>query len=173
MRSGTLFAITALACLAVPAAAMAQGCPSAAAAELPPELEGWATRTPLAAASDAQGLAQAMLEPGSAVDAQLVSTSAITYPVRPEKPGGSVSFGGLFAFTVAQPGTYRIGIGSGAWIDVVGPDGAVVESTAHGHGPECSGISKMVDFPLEAGSYILQIAANGENRLPVMVARLP
>jgi hypothetical protein len=31
----------------------------------------------------------------------------------------------------------------------------------------------MVDFPLQPGRYVVQIAANGALMLPIMVARLP
>ncbi len=63
-------------------------------------------------------------------------------------------------------------LGSGAWIDIL-KGGKAVASTAHGHGPDCTGIRKMVDFPLTPGRYTLQIAANGEAALPLLVARLP
>ena len=63
-------------------------------------------------------------------------------------------------------------LGSGAWIDVV-KDGKAIESTAHGHGPDCSGVRKVVDFPLQPGSYTLQVAANGQAQLPLLVTRAP
>ena len=52
-------------------------------------------------------------------------------------------------------------------------DPAAAVSVAHGRGPACSGIRKMVDFALEPGLYVLQIAGNGGPSLPVMIARLP
>lgn len=149
----------------------APACPQDAEA-IPPALAGWTTPTPLAAAGDAAGLGAATLTPGTAIDATLGQTGAIRYVVRPERPGGTVSYGGLFAFTVAEAGTYRVALGSGAWIDVLRDRTAIV-STAHGHGPACSGIRKMVDFPLTPGRYVLQIAANGAPALQLMVARLP
>ena len=48
-----------------------------------------------------------------------------------------------------------------------------IASTAHGHGPICTGIRKMVDFPLERGRHVLQIAGSPGSTIPVMVARLP
>jgi homogentisate 1,2-dioxygenase len=65
-----------------------------------------------------------------------------------------------------------VALGSGAWIDVL-KGKAAMASVAHGHGPDCSGIRKMVDFRLSPGRYTLQIAANGEQTLPLMIARLP
>ena len=153
--------------------AQTAGAPACTVTAPPPSsLESWATRTPLTAAADAARLDTAMLVPGKAVDATLVRTPEVRYVTRPEKPGGSVSHGGLFAFDVAQAGTYRVALGAGAWIDVLDGGKAVV-STNHGHGPDCSGIRKMVDFPLQPGRYVLQIGGNGTPDLPVMVARLP
>ncbi|MCE7797179.1 homogentisate 1,2-dioxygenase [Sphingobium sufflavum] len=139
---------------------------------LPPELSGWSNRSLAPAAKDRAGLGRAVLTVGQAVDATLRRTADVRYLLRPEKPGGSVSYGGLFTFTVKQPGLYRVALGSGAWIDLL-RDGKAVASTAHGHGPECSGVRKMVDFPLTPGRHVLQLAANGAESLPVMIARLP
>jgi hypothetical protein len=146
-------------------------CP-ATPATLPPELTGWAGRAPILAATDASGLAAATLMPGKGADVSLKPTPEVHYPLRPSHPGGSVSSGGLLAFEVATAGTYRVAIGSGAWIEVV-RDGASLQSTAHGHGPACSGIGKMVDFPLTQGRYMLEIAGNGAPSIAVLVTRVP
>jgi len=143
-------------------------CPEAVAP--PAELSGWASPRPLGAGRTV-GRAT-MLTPGVAVAARLPSTRDVRYVVRPEKPGGSVSYGGVFAFTVTPPGRYRVALGSGAWIDVLA-DGKPATSVAHGHGPACTGIRKMVDFDLAAGRYVLQVAGNGTADLPLMVTKLP
>lgn len=145
---------------------------AAAPATLPAELSGWATPVPLGAAASPAQRQQAMLTPGRAITATLIQTGDIRYVVRPEKPGGSVSYGGLFGFDITEAGSYRVALGSGAWIDIL-RDGKAVMSSAHGHGPDCSGIRKMVDFPLTPGHYVLQIAANGSPDLPMLLARLP
>lgn len=176
MAKGILTAILIGAAPLAAAEAQMDKAPAASCGEagvaLPETLAGWATRTPLAAAADKKGAAGAMLTPGKAVDATLARTATVDYVLRPEKPGGSVSFGGLLGFTIAEAGTYRVALGSGAWIDVV-KDGKAIVSSAHGHGPDCSGIRKMVDFPLTAGRYILQVAANGAPTLPLLLTRLP
>lgn len=138
----------------------------------PPELAGWAGRAAVSAAAKPDALASATLTPGKGADVALLPTTDVTYPVRPGHPGGSVSSGGLLAFTVTQAGTYRVAIGSGAWLEVV-RDGATVTSSAHGRGPACTGVRKMVDFPLTSGNYLLEIAGNGTPTLPVLVTRLP
>ena len=129
-------------------------------------------KTPLVAAKEKAALGQASVMPGTAVDVALGSTPSVKYVVRPSRPGGSVSYGGMLSLVIATPGTYRVAIGSGAWLDLI-KGKAALESTEHGHGPNCSGIRKMVDFALQPGSYILQIAGNGEPRIPVLVATLP
>lgn len=158
-----------LAAMLLQASGAAQdACPAVVAP--PEELSGWTSPHPLdAGRTDAKA---AVLTPGVAVTARLPSTRAVRYFVRPEKPGGSVSYGGMFAFTVATPGRYRIALGSGAWIDVLA-DGKPAISVAHGHGLACTGIRKMVDFDLPAGRYVLQVTGSGTTDLPLMVAKIP
>lgn len=89
----------------------------------------------------------------------------------PEKPGEPASNGGIFTFNVPTAGRYRIALGAGAWIDVL--KGAVpAASVAHAHGPACSTIRKMVDFKLQPGRYLLQIAGSSAATLPMMVSRV-
>lgn len=165
-------------CLAAPLAAeaqeMAPPTPACAVqdADLPAELKGWTAKVPLAAATGVEGLAKAALTPGQAYLATLPSTLAVTYGVQPEKPGGSVSHGGLFDLTVPTAGTYVIALGTAAWIDLL-QDGAPVRSASHGRGPACSTLRKMVAFDLRPGRYVVQISANGPAELPIMVAARP
>src|SRR5690606_5716868 len=102
----------------------------------------------------------------------LLQTPQVRYPLRPEKPGGSVSYGGLAQITVRKAGTYWIALGSATWVDVAAR-GRSVTSIAHERGPDCTGIRKMVDFPLTPDRHALQIAANGTPDVTVLVARLP
>jgi len=135
-------------------------------------LAPWSSPSALNAAADATGLRAATLPVGQAGRVTLLSTPQVKYPLRPEKPGGSVSYGGLLSVDIAQAGTYRVALSSGAWIDVV-QQGKAMISVAHGHGPECSGVRKMVDFALNPGRHTLQIGANGDAQVTVLVARLP
>jgi hypothetical protein len=174
IRSGK-FIFFAIAALTAPALAGAEPMKKpparaecAAPAELPPALAGWTAPSPLKAASSEADLAQGNLTVGRAADLALLPTPEVHYLLRPEQPGGSVSYGGIVGFTVEQAGTYRVALETAAWIDVV-RDGEAATSVAHGHGPDCSGIRKMVDFALEPGSYVLQIAGNGEPAMRVLV----
>lgn len=102
----------------------------------------------------------------------LLATPVVKYSLRPEKPGGSASHGGLLGVDIARAGTYRVALSSGAWIDMV-KQGKAETSVAHGHGPECTGARKMGDFTLTPGSHTLQLGANGDAQITVLVARLP
>ena len=144
-------------------------CPTTSAA-LPAGMEDWATPTPVKAGATPDKATRLTL--GTAATAALLPTPSVTYALRPEKPGGSVSSGGLFAFEVSAAARYRVALGSGAWVDVLQGTSAAV-SVAHGHGPACSTIRKMVDFDLQPGRYLLQVAGNGTPSLPLMVSRLP
>ncbi|NWK96350.1 hypothetical protein DM806_11890 [Sphingobium lactosutens] len=143
-----------------------------APAELPAALASWRQATPLQAVGARKALASATVTPGQTVAMALLPTPKVAYPLRPEKPGGSVSFGGLARFTVDRAGTWRVALSTPAWVDVV-KDGKASTSIAHGHGPDCSGIRKMVDYALEPGDYVLQVAANGSDKVTLLVTPLP
>lgn len=162
--------------LAVATPALAEGdtaCP-AEKAPLPAELSGWTPRSSLIAAAQPVELSRARLIVGKSIDARLAATPKVKFAAQPGKLGDAASYGGLYAFPVKRAGTYRVALGAGAWLDVV-PAGskAALTSTAHGHGPDCSGIHKMVDFALEPGTYVLQISASTAPEVAVLVARLP
>jgi len=143
-----------------------------APAPLPPAYAAWAAKSDLDAAGAAADLPKAAMVPGKAVTAHLLPTRQVAYVVQPEKPGGSVSKGGMFEVKIDTGGVYRFASGSGAWIDVL-KDGKILESVNHMGGPACTGIRKMVDFPLEPGRYVLQISANADETLPFLILPQP
>ena len=148
----------------------APSCPASVA--MTGELAPWNTPRQLQAGARSSQTSGSALAVGQAVRLTLLQTPQVHYPVRPEKPGGSVSYGGLVLLNVEEAGTYRVALGSAAWIDLV-RNGKALTSSAHGHGPDCTGIRKIVDFQLRPGRYTVQIAANGEPVTTVLVARLP
>jgi len=158
-------------------AALAQESPSRPAcaavsdASLPPALSAWTKRTPVAAAATAANLAQASLPIGEGVDAQLKRNAEVTFPVLPAKPGGSVSYGGLYGLRISEAGDYQVSLGAGGWIELVSRK-TLVKSSALGPGPACSSLKKTVVFPLKPGRYVLEITGNAEPTLPVMVTHL-
>jgi hypothetical protein len=168
-----LFVLAAALMLALPAHAQ-QPAPACAAmdAKLPAEFAGWNDKAALASASGAADIAKATVTPGKGYEADLLKTPQIAYPVQPEKPGGSVSHGGLFEFTVPAAGAYTVALSAAAWIDVI-ENGKAIQPSSFGHGPECTSIRKMVVFPLQAGKHVLQVSANAEPKLTLMVAKKP
>lgn len=135
-------------------------------------LAPWTSPVAMQAVGDRGRVSRARLVTGQAAHLTLLQTPDVHYPLRPEKPGGSVSYGGLAQIVVQEAGTYRVALGSAAWIDVVtGKNG--LKPVTFGRGPDCTGIRKMVDFVLTPGLYTLQIAANGTPEVTVLVARLP
>lgn len=169
--AAAVLALSAGAAVAQEAAAPPPAACAATDAALPPALAGWTAKRPLVSATSAAGLAAATLTLGQSAQVTLHGTREVAYAAQPAKPGGSVAHGGLLSFSVTKAATYRVGLSSGAWVDVV-RDGALTTSTAHGHGPACSTLRKMVDYPLQPGSYVLQISANADPQLAVMVAEV-
>lgn len=129
-------------------------CP-ATPAKLPAEFASWARPVAVAAGT----AAPVPVAVGRAMQVTLRPTAQVRYARPPEKPGAPNGHGGMLALDVARPGTYRVGLSAPAWIDVV-RDGKAIASTAHGHGPDCSGIRKLVSFPLQPGRYLIQFAGN-------------
>lgn len=126
----------------------------------------------LKTATGADKLAQASLEVGKGYAAKLKKKAEVTFAVEPEKPGGSVSYSGLFGFTIAEAGNYSVALGSAAWIDVL-EDGKALAPVSFGHGPECTSIRKMVVFALKLAPHVLQVTGNGADTLKLMVAKQP
>ena len=149
----------------------ARQCPESAA-PLPAELAPWTAPTALTAATRPEDAGKAEIKVGVAVKSALFHTPEVKYAARPVKPGGSVAYGGLFQIAIAEPGTYRVAIGNASWIDMV-KDGEKVNSIHHGGGPACSGIRKMVDYPLQKGEYFVQLSAGGNSQTGVLVVKLP
>ncbi|ALJ11713.1 hypothetical protein [Sphingopyxis macrogoltabida] len=172
MRRSFFAAMTALA-LAAPGAAYAEqpDCTTGSAA-LPAELAGWTSRSTLTGASDAAAAEASPIAIGRAADVALQPASKVRFAAPPGKPGEGETHAGLLAFHVETAGSYRVALGAGAWVDVI-QGGSALASTAHGHGPQCSGIRKMVDFSLTPGDYLLQIAASSTPSIAALVAKLP
>lgn len=141
-------------------------------ANLPAEFAAWSHRRDIVSAASAAELGRAELTPGQAVNAALHPTREVAYVAQPEKPGGSVAHGGLLRVHIGAAGTYRIVLGSGAWIDML-KNGAPVVSSAHAPGPPCSTARKTVEFPLEPGDYVLQVSANADPTVAILITRHP
>lgn len=121
------------------------------------------------AAVTAEDTKVALLPLGAAREIGLLPVGEVRYAVQPVRPDEGAVHGGLVAFDVARRGTYRVALGGGAWIEVVSGTRAR-RSVGHAHGPECSGIRKIVDFELSPRRYLLQLSASKEARVTAMIA---
>lgn len=139
-------------------------------AALPAGLEDWNGGVALATGESADIAASLQLGKGYA--ATLKQKAHVVFAVEPEKPGGSVSYSGIFAFDVVEAGNYVVALGTAAWIDVV-EDGKALEPLSFGHGPECTTIRKMVVYPMKPGRHLLQVAGNGGPSAKLLVAKQP
>jgi hypothetical protein len=139
---------------------------------LPTNLAAWTGGTDMAAAVSPSGLSQARLASGAAAHLTLSPARELTYSLPPEKAPAADSKGGLAVLSIREAGTYRIALSLAAWIDVV-KDGQFQTAIAHGHGPACTTIRKMVDFALTPGTYVLQISGAPEARIEVLANQTP
>jgi hypothetical protein len=146
--------------LALQAATSAPAACTATDADLPANLAGWTQAgTSLSAG---RAITMAAVDPASV---KLVGVAA------PKEPGRVFSV----VFSVPRAGVYGIALDQKGWIDVypasadllarAGPD----TSMAHGHGPACSTIRKVVRYRLAAGSYRLVVSGLQRDRAKVML----
>lgn len=136
---------------------------------LPPELAGWAQAGANMTIDDyrAGDAAEGRVLGAVRTALSLHAADALHYWVAPEKRAAAGKWGGMMPVAVAKAGRLVIALDAGAWIDLV-RDGAVVGSVGHGHGPECSGIRKMVEFDVTPGRYLLQIVNAPEASIGAM-----
>jgi hypothetical protein len=137
---------------------------------LPGNLGDWNGKAPVVTAAGAGDLTSAKLLPGKGYEAALKRKGDVAFKVEPEKPGGSVSYSGLFQFDVAKEDNYAIALGNAAWIDVL-EDGKALEPLSFGHGPECTTIRKIVIYKLQPGPHTLQVAGSGAETVKLLVGR--
>lgn len=170
----TLIALAVVALGGAPALAQQTGheAPACAAmdATLPAGMADWNGKAEITTAPSPEHAGHVSLALGKGYEAKLKKKGDVTFSVEPEKPGGSVSYSGLFSFTIPEAGSYSVALGTAAWIDVL-EDGKALEPASFGHGPECTTIRKKVVFALKAGLHVLQVAGNGAETLKVMVAK--
>ncbi|WP_088182213.1 hypothetical protein [Sphingobium sp. Z007] len=105
---------------------------------------------------------------GKPLTAELTPSVHVQFPVVPNK-GAKEGYSGLFSLSLKQGARVGIALSGPAWVDVVTGD-APVASVEHGHGPDCSGIRKIVWFDLPAGRHLVQIAGSKAVSVRVMAA---
>ena len=105
---------------------------------------------------------------GKPVRATLRPAAQVQFPSAPAKSAPK-SYGGLFTLALRQPARVGIALSGPAWVDVVTGEHAQ-SSVDHGHGPECSGIRKIVWFDLSQGVHLVQISNAPQRQIRVMAA---
>jgi hypothetical protein len=137
-------------------------------AAIPAGLSAWSQPIPVTAGTKNGDGATVTL--GQAANIALHRSSTLNLLPVPAKAPAPDSFGGTLALSVAQAGTYRVALGGSAWIDIL-RDGKLMASTAHDHGPKCTGIAKIVDFKLDAGTYVIQLSGAKSNAIAALVVK--
>lgn len=105
---------------------------------------------------------------GKPVAASLTPADHVQFAAPPAK-GAKEGYGGLFTVALKQSARVGIALSGPAWIDIV-QGATAVASVDHGHGPDCSGIRKIVWFDLPAGRHIVQIAGAPRGDIRIMAA---
>lgn len=138
------------------AAAAAPACP-AKPAPLPASLAGWR--------ATGEGLATMKAVTVPTMDPATVRLADVPPPSQPGRMA-------LQTFRVKAAGTYGIALGAKGWIDLyrVGNRTPLV-STKHGHGPDCSGIRKIVRFALTPGEYRVVVGGLEGQNVRMMLVR--
>lgn len=72
---------------------------------------------------------------------------------------------------IRKAGTFGIALDQPGWIDLSPMRGKPLDSVAHGHGPECSTIRKIVRFRLQPGSYRVSVSRMTKDRAKLMLVR--
>lgn len=152
----------ALAVLAAPAAA-----PCGATPSYPADLRDWPRGRPLAGA----------LAIGRATDLRPMATATVRLAVQPSRPLSGTHLASA-SFEVRRAGVYRVAAGGTTaairplWLDVAGADNRPLAAVAHGHGPACSTVTKVVEFRLARGRHVV-LATGLTSAAPVRVLIVP
>ena len=134
-----------------------------------PLAEPWTSWTQSGQArAGAQALGAPALILGKPVVATLTPIVHVQFAAPPAK-GAAEGFGGVFTLSLKQAARVGIGLSGPAWVDVV-TGTTPVASVDHGHGPDCSGIRKIVWFDLSAGRHLVQVAGSKNAEIRVMAA---
>lgn len=89
-------------------------------------------------------------------------------PVTLAMAGGAATH----SLSIAQAGKYGVAADGKVWIDLMA-DGKPLTSVGHGHGPDCSGIRKVVWFDLAAGDYQLALTKAVAKKVRLLVVKAP
>lgn len=72
---------------------------------------------------------------------------------------------------IRKAGTFGVALSEPGWIDVAPMRGKPLASAAHGHGPQCSTIRKIVRYKLRPGTYRVSVNKLKATRARLMLVR--
>jgi len=72
---------------------------------------------------------------------------------------------------IRKAGTFGVALSEPGWIDVAPVRGKPLASAAHGHGPKCSTIRKIVRYELRPGTYRVTVNKLKATRARLMLVR--
>jgi hypothetical protein len=136
-----------------------------------PAFAAWVRPAALVAAPRADMGPLPRMTMGQAAAVTLSPAQDLVPVVTPRIAGGPHAYAGLLRVHAPVAGTYRFALSGPAWLDVV-DRGVSAASVAHGHGPECGPIRKLVDLPLSAGDHVVQLAAAPTPNIEIMGVRV-
>ena len=163
--------------LGLGAPALGQHAPDACVAvsdsNLPSAFAAWAKAPVAADAGAAPDGPRPELVPDQPLALRLKPAAAVTFSQAPgQVRKADTAHGGLVSVRVPAEGTWRIAASGPVWIDVIGPAGPVAAS-GHGRMAPCTSIRKVVEFPLPAGLWLVQVNGNPGPELRLMLSRAP
>lgn len=144
-------------------AALLAACPAAA------PFAGFEHPSPVAAARARRDNPLPLVRLNQPARVALAPTRAILLETPSEHAAAPASHGGLLELRVPLSGTYRFALDGHAWLDL-SRGGKLVAPAAHGHGPACGPVRKIVDFALPAGTYTVQLSDAASAAITLMVA---
>lgn len=162
--------------LAAPAAGQMQtpACARVSDDNLPPDLAQWAAAAVPVAAAAGPGQAVPALAPGQRATIALQPAASVTLIMPPEQERTpDAPHAGLVSVAIPSTGSWRVSASKGLWIDVLAGGRTRVASTAFGPLAPCTSIHKVVEFPLAAGDYVIQLSGNPGASVDLMVSRKP
>jgi hypothetical protein len=141
---------------------------------LPPALSAWAQpATPITTARTEAEAVGRPLPLGQRIAFRLANTESITFAQKPsEQMPKQYVYSGMAAFRVQKDGTYSVMIGEANWIDVI-QEGRTIRSLQMGPRLECVRYGKKIEFPLKAGTAIVQFFGAPYDTVDVLVTPTP
>lgn len=146
-------------------------CATVSNANLPADLAAWAK--PAEALEAGADRAAPVLPLGKPMDLALKPSADVRFVAMPEqKRAPENAHAGLVKLNIPAGGIWRVAASGPVWIDMLSASGPVASSN-HGRMAPCTSLRKVVEFPLTAGEYLLQLSGNPGPELRLMVAPKP